>query len=146
MVTRVGKQKEFSEALKELVELEYDAHEAYGAAINRLSDAKFKEQLTKFSKVHEKHIKEITKLLKSKNQTPPEGPSTKQWLTKGKVVIANLMGDKAILSAICSNEEDVSEAYKNMCAHSEKWPESEDLLLKAQEDVRRHKEWLGKQV
>lgn len=48
MSTAVGKQEDFSSALIELVELDYDAVEAYEAALKRLEDEKYRNMLEKF--------------------------------------------------------------------------------------------------
>ena len=42
MATMVGTQKSFTEAIKELVELDYDALGAYEAAINNLENPEYK--------------------------------------------------------------------------------------------------------
>ncbi len=49
-------------------------------------------------------------------------------LHKGKVVLANLMGDEAILSAMLSNEEDTNTAYKKMNERTDIWDEAIDVL------------------
>ena len=41
MVTMVGMQKDFGDAMKELLELEYDALAAYDESIERLENADF---------------------------------------------------------------------------------------------------------
>ncbi|MBL0942527.1 MAG: DUF2383 domain-containing protein, partial [Alphaproteobacteria bacterium] len=75
MVTLVGTQEDFEVALKELLELDYDAVEAYEAAINRLENQEYKTQLNTFKNDHERHIKEISALLKKHNIAPTKGPS-----------------------------------------------------------------------
>lgn len=42
MATLVGTQKNFADALKALIELDYDAIEAYKAAIDRLENENYK--------------------------------------------------------------------------------------------------------
>ena len=64
MVTLVGIQTEFEDALKDLIELDYDAVEAYDAAINRLENQDFKEKLNIFKADHEWHIQELSSILK----------------------------------------------------------------------------------
>ncbi len=67
MVTLVGMQANFEDALKDLIELDYDAVEAYDAAVNRLEDQELKEKLNIFKADHEWHIQELTNVLKKKN-------------------------------------------------------------------------------
>lgn len=142
MTTLVGKQSDFGDALNELLELDYDAVEAYQAAIDRLETPGHISKLTEFMGDHKRHITELTELLKKENKKPSTGPSGKQWLTKGKVVLANLVGEKTILSAMHSNEEDTNTAYNTMNDRTDKWPDSVSIISKGLEDERRHKAWL----
>jgi len=143
MVTLVGTQEDFEAALKELLELDYDAVEAYEAAINRLESQDYRTQLNTFKTDHERHIKEISALLRQHNIAPPEGPSIgKQWLAKGKVVLANLIGDNAILRAMMSNEIDTNTAYERVLNHERLWADSKDVIKRGLMDERKHKKWL----
>lgn len=142
MVTRVGLQDNFQTALKELLELEYDALEAYKEAISRLKDTHTKDIVLGFQQDHEKHIKELSDYLLKTNDEIPKGPCAKQWLTKGKVVLANIMGDQGIITAMISNEDDTNTAYENLINHAHKDPGIEDFLNKAYEDEQRHKQGL----
>ncbi|OAQ22089.1 hypothetical protein K457DRAFT_131499 [Linnemannia elongata AG-77] len=56
MVTLVGTQEDFLKALTELIELDYDAVEAYQAAIERIKDPVYKENLEEFQQDHKRHI------------------------------------------------------------------------------------------
>ena len=144
MVTMVGKQESFGEAMVSLLELEYDALEAYEAAIARIGDTIFKQSLTEFMTDHRRHISELTHLLTEHGyQDLPTGPSGgKQWLTKGKVVIAGLIGDNTILLAMHSNEEDTNTAYERMVNRTDAWSETKTILTQALADERKHKAWL----
>lgn len=142
MATLVGTQGNFERALKELVELDYDAVEAYEAAISRLENEEYKKTLRGFKDDHQRHIEEVSALLKKHDTEPPTGPDmSKQWLAKGKVVLANLVGNHAILTAMRSNEDDTNTAYERMNAHVEKWEDVGDILRRGLEDEKRHKAW-----
>lgn len=143
MVTLVGMQANFEDALKDLIELDYDAIEAYETAINRLHNQEFKEKLNIFKADHEWHIQELVNVLKKRNIDPPSGPSVgKQWLTKGKVILANLIGDNSILRAMISNELDTNTAYERFFLREDIWPEAQDIIRRSFEDEKRHKKWL----
>lgn len=146
MATLVGTQKEFHDALYALCELDYDAVEAYKAAINRLENEIYKNTLSDFMNDHIRHIEELTSLLKTHNHPAPEGPDMKQYLAQGKVVLANLMGDKAILKAMITNEEDTNTAYERLTQHAGKWSDASIILANGLNDEKRHKEWLEEQV
>ncbi|MCD6038634.1 MAG: hypothetical protein K0S27_34 [Gammaproteobacteria bacterium] len=142
MATMVGKQDDFTKALQELLELDYDAIEAYEAAINRIEDSNFKSKLSDFKIDHQRHVTEISALLRSRNADVPRGPDIKQWLTKGKVALGGMIGDNAILTAMLTNEEDTNTAYERMINHPEMWKEAAPILESGLLDEKRHKSWL----
>lgn len=143
MVTFVGNQEDFTKALKELMELDYAAIDAYQTAIDHLDNKEYSTKLEEFKQDHERHIKEVSDLLKSKNEDVPEkGPWSKELLTTGKVMLANMIGDNTILQAMNSNETDTNTAYERMTNHKNKWPESEEILKRGLQDEKRHKAWL----
>jgi len=141
MATLVGTQSSIVDAIQDLVELDYDAVEAYAAAIKRIDNESYKAQLREFKADHERHIKELSELLRRRGEDVPEGPSGKQWLTKGKVVIANLVGEKAILMAMKSNEVDTNTAYERMVNRKDKWADLLNIVDRGLQDERRHKAW-----
>lgn len=144
MITLVGMQDDFNDAVKELIELDYDAVEAYETAINRLESKRYKDILSEFKADHERHIKELSTVLKKHKQEFPTGPdASKQWLAKGKVVLATLVGDDAILAAMSSNEDDTNIAYERMNERSDKWEDAVDVLERGLKDEKRHKAWLA---
>jgi len=147
MVTFVGTQNNFGDALKELIELDYAAVDAYEAAIERLENREYAEKLTEFKEDHERHIKEISALLQKNNLDVPEKKLIgKQLLTTGKVLIANMVGDNTILHAMKSNEVDTNTAYETMHGRTDKWPDSEDIINRGLQDEKRHKAWLESTV
>lgn len=143
MVTFVGTQGNFSDALKELVELEYAALDAYEAAVSKIEKSMYKEKLKEFMQDHQRHLKELSALLRSnKYEVPEKGVLGKQLLTTGKVLLANMVGDHTILEAMKSNEIDTNTAYEKMNSRKDKWPGSEDIIKKGLQDEKRHKAWL----
>jgi rubrerythrin len=142
MATFVGTQENFTEALQALVELEYDAIEAYQTAIDKLDNIEYKKQLEAFKKDHQRHIEELSATLMNHAEKAPTGPSSKQWLTKGKVVLATLIGDRAILSAMLDNEDDMNVAYERMVRRDDQWKDVKECVAQGLADEVRHKNWL----
>lgn len=142
MVTKVGMQSDFLDAVSDLIELDYDAIEAYNVAINKLENAKYREKLSSFREDHKRHVREFSDFLKSVGRSPPSGPSGKQWITKGKVALAQLLGDNTILKAMSSNEADTNEAYRNMHERQDQHANAIALIKKGLEDEIRHKAWI----
>lgn len=143
MATMVGIEANFVNAVKDLIELDYDAVETYDAAINKLENKDYKEILSDFKWDHNRHIDELTSVLSRHGEEPPSGPSmVKQWLVKGKVFLGTLQGDKSILRAMLSNEEDMSIAYLRMTERNDKWTDIADILARGLADEQKHKRWL----
>jgi rubrerythrin len=142
MVTTVGLQTDFISALKQLITLDYDAIDAYEAAINRLENENYKAMFEEFKSDHERHIDEVSEFLIKNNETPPVSSSMKSLLTQGKVVLANLIGDVAILRAMRSNEIDTNTAYGRINNYEEIPEEIEEVLKNGLQDEKRHLAWI----
>jgi rubrerythrin len=144
MVTLVGTQEDFNDALTQLLELEYDAVEAYRLAIEKLRNESYKARLLEFTADHDSHIVEISKFLEMHNITAPQsGDLIKGMLAKVKVLVGDMTSkDENILRAMLDNEKDTNAAYSRMINHQHKTLDVEVFLLKALEDERRHKAWL----
>jgi rubrerythrin len=142
MVTKTGMQSNLLDAIYDLIELDLDAIEAYKVAINNLQRPEFKSKLNEFMHDHKNHVRDLSGFLRKQGKKPPLEPSTKQWLTKGKVVLANIFGDNAIIKAMISNEEDTNTAYERMCHRDDLNTECKNILTSGLDDERRHKKWL----
>lgn len=145
MATMVGTQKSFTEAIKELVELDYDALGAYESAINNLENPEYKKKFEEFKLDHQRHITELSAFLSRYNETAPSGPDNiKKILVKGKVELASLFGDQNILSAMLSNEEDTNTAYERINARVGESGDSGivKVISAGLADERKHKNWI----
>jgi uncharacterized protein (TIGR02284 family) len=141
MVTRVGTEDNAIEMLEHLIALDYDAVEAYQAAIERLDNKDYQASLAAFKADHQRHVRELSPVVQQLGGTPPTGPdSSKGLMAQGKVAMADLIGDKAILEAMRTNEDDTNTAYQRAM---EKAPaEVLDIVTRGREDERRHCEWI----
>src|SRR5690606_1429347 len=100
------------------------------------------EKLKEFKEDHSRHIRELSELLRNHGEEPPTSSSAKKWLTKGKVIIANLVGDITILRAMLSNEEDTNTAYDRIDQRADKWPDATSIIQRGRDDEHNHKSWL----
>lgn len=132
------------EHLNKLIAVDYDAVAAYEAAIERLEHEPYKQKLSQFLADHRRHIQELTESVTMLGGSPRTKGDVKQVLTKGKVVIANLGGDKQILEAMKSNEDETNEQYDRAVQElSPVAPERiRGVLTRGLEDERRHREWI----
>jgi uncharacterized protein (TIGR02284 family) len=142
MATTIGTESNVHDLLSDLVQLDYDAVNAYQAAIDRLDNQSFRTALAEFKGDHERHIEDLSAILREMAVTPPERGSAKTLLTKGKVMIGALMGDKAILSAMRTNEADTNTAYERAVDHPDVAPATRTVLERNLADERRHCDWI----
>ncbi|HLV77356.1 MAG TPA: DUF2383 domain-containing protein [Marinobacter sp.] len=128
--------------LSNLVELDFDAVAAYKEAIERIENPSFKATLGEFMLDHERHIADLSEIIRKEGGTPPDSGDFKKILTKGKVQLADLVGDdKAILKAMKLNEDQTTTMYQERC--EEDFPNHiHTVLQKGLEDERRHRAWI----
>lgn len=142
MATTIGKEDDLLESLENLIQLDHDAVEAYEAAIDRLDDGGFSSQMRTFRDDHLRHIEQLSPVLAARGRSVPSGGDLKRFLTKGKVVLADMAGDKGILEAMRSNEEDTTTAYGRAAERADLDAEVRPLLQAAAADEGRHKSWI----
>lgn len=140
MATRVGTENSPVGMLEHLMALDYDAIEAYEAAIDRLDDEACRARMASFRADHERHVGELEPAIDGLGGNPPQGAGAKAMLTQGKVATAGLVGDEAILEAMRSNEDDTCVAYERALAKAP--AEVRAILLRGLDDERRHRQWL----
>lgn len=143
MTTFTGMQTDFIAAVKDLVYLEHDAISAYEKAIEKIESEAYKIQLSSFRTDHHRHIQELTYFLTNAGEEVPQETDFKEWLTKGKVILATLIGDHAILQAMKSNEVDMNTAYERMVARKDKPEGIEAILESGLKDEIRHHAWFS---
>lgn len=142
MATMTGKEEDFVRMLKNLIELDFDAVEAYQAAIARLEDRSSRETLADFMNDHLRHTRDLSEVVHQMGGVPPKGGDFKRVLTKGKVVIGNIIGDRGVLMAMKSNEDDTNAAYERVVKRTDLSPDLLDLLQRNLADERRHRAWI----
>lgn len=105
-------QLELIDMLNDLIALDFDAIEAYQAAIDRLKTLADQEQLRLFKQDHVEHTESLAVLVRQLGGEPTKHADFKRVLTKGKVVLGALGGDHAILVAMKSNEDETNRVYE----------------------------------
>jgi uncharacterized protein (TIGR02284 family) len=139
-------ERELIQLLNGLIELDFDAIEAYKAAVERLVDTSDKAQLGQFLEDHRRHVSDLSSLVSQMNGTPKNHADVKQILTKGKVVLGGLIGDRAILQAMKSNEDDTNRAYEKALGKSIAPAHIREALERNLQDERRHRAWIEQRL
>jgi uncharacterized protein (TIGR02284 family) len=146
MATQIGSEKDIVSLLNDLTALDYDAIEAYEAAIARLGDQRDKDQLRLFMGDHQRHTVDLADYVSKYGSKPVTKGDFKRVLTKGKVVLAALAGDKAVLEAMKSNEDDTNAAYERAGARQGLPASIRETLNRSLADERRHRAWIEQRI
>ena len=146
MATSIGNETRVNELLENLIQLDYDAIEAYQAAIDRIEDPQSRQSLSEFKADHERHTQNLGMYLRDLGETPPKNGDMKSILTKGKVVLAGLVSDKAILKAMKSNEDDTNTAYSQALERTDLAADVMQTLKENLADERRHRTWIEQRL
>lgn len=144
MATSAGKEHDPLELLQGLIKLDHAAEEAYEAAIERLDNPAYRQQLDAFMRDHKRHIAELSPILRQLGGKVPDGGGMKEMLTEGKVKLSGLMGDRAILKAMKTNEDDTNTAYERAVTNAPM--EARAVIERGLADERRHREWIVAQL
>jgi uncharacterized protein (TIGR02284 family) len=142
MATTKSAETSVVDLLNNLIELDYDAVEAYKAAIARVESLNDSTQLAVFVQDHQRHIVNLTALVRKRGAEPKDHGDLKQILTKGRVVLSGLIGDKLVLAAMKANEDDTNAAYERALEHPSLPPEVRLTLEQNLADERRHRAWI----
>lgn len=128
--------------LVQLIHLDIDAVRAYGQAIENVDDAEVKRNLEGFRKDHERHVKDLSALVRKYGGTPPNRPDAKGFLLEGFTAIRSMTGTQGALAAMRRNEQLTTSRYQRAVA-SEGLPEDvKKIVTRNFEDERRHLSWI----
>ena len=144
MATTIGTETEFTKLVTDLIYLERDAIAAYDSSIERLSDATLREQIARFKDDHLQHLDVLNEMAREAGADAPTEGDAKQMLTTGKIAMADLMGDGAILKAMKTNEDDTVTAYERAASRDDAQPKSVAFFEKALSDEMRHRDWMDR--
>ena len=99
--------------LNDLLQLDHDAVQAYSLAIDNLNNREYADTLRRFRGDHERHIENLTALIRGRNGTPIELPHVPSGQFKLAMQAAGIAGgDKGILLTFKANERQVRDKYR----------------------------------
>jgi rubrerythrin len=143
MVTMVGNESSIEKLVRDLIFLEHDAIAAYDSCIDRLDDKELSAQIANFKDDHLLHLQTLRAMASELGVDAPAEGDMKQMLTTGKIALADIMGDAAILKAMKTNEDDTVTAYERAARHEDAVPASKAFFMKAHQDEERHRAWMS---
>lgn len=128
--------------LNDLLQLDYDSVQAYTVAIERLRDGEARSTIASFREDHERHIREITEVIRSRGGEPINLPHLPTGVFKLAVQgVGAAGGEKGILLAYKSNERQARDKYRRASNRTHD-PEVGTILRLAAEDEQRHYSWV----
>ena len=93
MVTLAGTQKNKKDLVEAMLKLEYNALQAYDETIQRLENQEYVVKIREFREDHLQHLEALKAIGRTIKADIPVGPGGKALMTKGKVIIADVIGD-----------------------------------------------------
>lgn len=131
--------KKFIEDLKDLVQLDYDAIQAYDQATARIEEDHIRHTLVSFRSDHERHITELSQFILDYGETPPDrSRDFKGFILEGMTSIQSMLGTKAALLAMKTNERLINRRYRKALDSLTMPTVVRNAVLKNFEDEKRH--------
>jgi uncharacterized protein (TIGR02284 family) len=129
------------EELSELIRLDQDALAAFDEAIDAIQEPALREQLTLFRADHERHVQELSTIVRGYGGAPPDHPGVRGQVRKAMTKIAGLVGAEATLEAMKANEQLAADRYDHHAALD--LPEDiREVVTRNALDERRHHAWV----
>jgi rubrerythrin len=130
--------------LKSLVQLDYDAVLAYNQALDHIDLADVHKQIADFRDDHERHITELSALLRDEGEdAPARGRDLKGFFIEGFTAVRSVTGTEGALKAMKTNEELTNRRYESALT-AELSTDARKLVEKNFHDEQRHLRWIEK--
>lgn len=134
--------------LNDLLQLDHDAVQAYTLAIRALRNVGRRETLIRYRGDHERHIADLTALIRRYGGMPIELPHLPTGPLKLAMQrIGTLGGDREILLAFKTNERQARDKYARAAERADALPaDARDAVRRAAADESRHYDWAEDQL
>lgn len=128
--------------LNELIELDYDAIEAYEAAVGRVVESRDRGRITGFLEDHRRQVKELSALVRNVGGEPPGSGDLEQLFARGKVAIGALFGDRLVLEAMKAHEAELKALNERIAARPDLPERVRAIVTKHLAAERKHHDWI----
>ncbi len=133
--------------IRDLIQLDIDAAEAYQQAIEKIDDESIRETIERFQGDHERHVESLSGELTKLGGEPPERQADIQGkLLSGMTSLRSITGTSGALSAMQTNEELTNRRYREATEWSTEAQipfELRRVILKNYDDERRHLQYIN---
>ncbi len=130
--------KEIADKLISLCQLDIDAIHAYNKATGNIDQLDIKNSIAKFQGDHERHVKELSDMIRSYGSEPPEfSKDFKGFMLQAFTSIRSVTGIEGALKALRGGEKMTNRAYDD--AVKQNFPPLVMVLLRRNyDDEQRH--------
>lgn len=129
--------------LNDLLQLDHDAVGAYTLAIEQLENEEHAQDLIRFRGDHQRHIADLTRLVRMHGGTPTEMPHMPSGAFKLVTqAVGTAGGDRELLLAFKSNEGQVRDKYARAAEGSHP-PDVAEVLNRGAADEEKHYRWVA---
>jgi uncharacterized protein (TIGR02284 family) len=140
-------EKTIESMMNDLIQLDVDASYAYSEAIKKIKEKDIQQKLIDFLQDHERHIKELSSLLKELGGDPIKPTRDfKGFVIEGMTALQSLMGTKGALKAMLTNEKITNKKYADALEHKGFTQESRKLIQGNFNDEKRHLEYIKEKL
>lgn len=140
-------EKTIEKVMNHLIQVDIDAYHAYEDAIKAINESDIQKQLTVFQKDHQRHIEELSDLLKKLGGKPIERTrDLKGFLIEGMTMVQSLRGTTGILKAMVTNEKITRKQYSDALEYEGFTKEVKQLIEQNFQDEKRHLAWVEKKL
>lgn len=129
------------EGCNDLIRFDHDAVGVYNEAIDAITEGHIRQQLTMFRADHQRHITDLSALVRRLGGEPPEMPGLRGVIRKTMAKVAGLVGTEATLRAMRSNAEVLNKQYANR-SNLDFPPDVLLLIQRNYSDEQRHLAWI----
>lgn len=138
--------EELIQRLNSLMQLDYDAVQAYEKAIDKIDVGAIANQLQAFQADHERHLVDLSMLIRSLGGEPIElERDVKGVLIEAMTAVRSALGTKQALKAMRSNEQLTNKTYQDALDEVLP-PEVERVVLRNREDERLHLDYIERAI
>jgi hypothetical protein len=131
-----------AEIVSELILLERDATAAYVRILPRLQSGPASEKISCFVETRQRRLAELTKMSFMLRSAVPDESAATHYLPTGRITVAGLDGDAAILEAMQAGENETVTAYERASGHPDAAPKCQAMFERCLRDALQHRAWV----
>jgi len=139
--------KTIESLMNDLIQLDIDAAHAYTEAINVIKEKDIHENLQNFKEDHNRHIKELSALLKDLGGEPIKHTQDfKGYVIQGMTFLRSITGTEGALKAMIMNEKITNKKYQEALEYQSLPHELRSLINANFHDEKDHLAYISKKV